>query len=133
MKDIARSLAAAAELYSVELNEMQMAGYLLALKGKHQDDVIAALSIAVKECKFFPKVADILTRIPTKPANTFLDEAPLSDAERALNQDLGPLLFSYLNGAVNHQEWYDQMQYFADKHGLGDQMRESIRKNKGGV
>jgi len=128
MKEVARSLVAAAELYSVEMTEQQLNGYITALGSRNAYDVTTAISIAIKECKFFPKISEILERIPTKPVNTFIDHPTLSDAERALNKDLAPLLSAYLRGETTQQEWLDQMMYFADKHGLGGRIKKSTKE-----
>ena len=128
MSNLVRSLTATAQLYSIELSEDQITGYVSALKEWHPDDVIAALSICVKECRFFPKISEIIVRIPTRPTDNYIDEPDLSDAERALNKDLFPLFIDYLEHRTTLGDWVAQMQYFADKHGLGDRMERAIRK-----
>lgn len=124
---VSRALAAAAEMYGTTMTTTQLQGYLEALKVRHPRDVTASIAICIRECKYFPKVADIIERIPTK-AVTFIDEVQLTDSERALNAELGPLFSAYLNREVTKQEWLDQMQYFATKHGLGDTMQRAIQR-----
>ena len=128
MSNLARSLTATAKLYSIELSEDQIIGYISALKEWHPNDVITALSIAVKECRFFPKISEIIVRIPTRPANSYIEGPELSDAERALNKDLIPLFIEYREHRTTLEDWIAQMQYFANKHDLGDRMESAIRK-----
>ena len=128
MNQVARSLTAAAELYSTELTEQQIEGYLAALQPWHPADIVTALSIAVKECSYFPKIAEIVTRIPTKRPDHFVDEPPLDDREQALGRDLIELFIDHLNGKTTCAEWRAQMLYFADKHGLKSRMESAIRQ-----
>jgi len=115
-------------LYGTVLSEWQIDGYLAALKPWGQQEIIKALGEAVKECSFFPKPSEIIVRIPSKRADTFLPEPKVEDAGRELGKDLYPLFMDYLNKKTTLEEWVEQMQYFADKHGLGERMRDSIRQ-----
>ena len=42
----------------------------------------------------------------------------ISPEEEALGRDLIPLFLDYLNKKTTREEWIEQMQYFANKHGL---------------
>lgn len=128
MESIARALIAAAELYGMSLSESQIEGYLSALAPWPPGEVVEGLASAIKECKFYPKPSEIIVRIPTKRAGTFLPEPKMPEQEQALGRDLFPLFLEYLNGKTSKEDWASQMQYFADKHGLGSVMRDSIRR-----
>lgn len=51
-----------------------------------------------------------------------------TEEEKALNQELAPMFLEYLEGRTTIHDWVSQMQYFADKHGIGGRMRGSIRQ-----
>jgi len=122
-----------AALYNEPLAEDRLDGYLVSLAGYRQDVICEAIAEAAKACRFFPRPSDIIEHIPQRQTNTFLPEADRSDADVALAADLGPLWITYLEGGTSLTEWVGQMQYFADKHGVGSQMKYSIRENLPGA
>jgi len=124
MKEMARSLVATAEVMGVELTEPQLHGYLLALKDQNTEAVTAALARCVKECAYFPRPAEIISRIPTQPVNTFLPEPELTANDRKLNAELACLSGDYLRGFITWQEYLFLTDIYKARYGgnnKGDQ------------
>ena len=91
-----------------------------------------AVDLWIENERFFPTLGQIRQLAykcqPGHSDGQTNSEDKFTEQEIALGSDLFPLFQRYANGQTTKEEWEKQMIYFADKHNLGAEMRNSIRR-----